>query len=338
MSFAHPYLLLLLLILPVLAWLKGKRGRQPAFLYSSVQLVKGIIGITKSRAGSILLNLRWLALAFFITAMAQPRLSQSETRINASGVDIVVALDMSGSMAAEDDGFVLNGQQSSRFAIAKDTLTRFVGKRPNDRMGLVIFGARAFVVVPPTLDHGFYLANLDRLDIGMEGFDDRATAIGSALSTAMNRLRDLNSKSKIVILITDGENNSGKVPPLTAAEAARALGIKVYTIGVGTRGEARIFTGQTDFMGRKVYQKIPVDVDEDTLRKIADLTGGKYYRADSSETLRNIYADIDHLEKTDVEVKKYTNYTEFFPWVIVPGLFTLLLEIILSNTVWRKLP
>ena len=291
-----------------------------------------------SRAGSILLSLRWLALAFFITAMAQPRLSQTETRINASGVDIVVALDMSGSMAAEDDGFVLNGEQSSRFAIAKDTLTRFVGKRPNDRLGLVVFGAKAFVVVPPTLDHDFYLANLDRLTIGMEGFDDRATAIGSALSTAMNRLRDLNSKSKIVILLTDGENNSGKVPPLTAAEAARALGIKVYTIGVGTRGEARIFTGQTDFLGRKVYQKIPVDVDEDTLGKIADLTGGKYYRADSSATLRNIYADIDRLEKTDAEVKKYTNYTEFFPWVILPGLVVLLLETILSNTVWRKLP
>ena len=229
--FAHPWVLLLLLIIPVLAWLKGKRGRQPAFLYSSVQLVKGIIGITKSNAGNILLNMRWLVLALFIIAMAQPRLSQSETRVTASGVDIVVALDMSGSMAAEDDGFTLNGQQASRFAIAKDTLKRFIAKRPNDRMGLVIFGAKAFVVVPPTLDHDFYLANLYRLDIGMEGFDDRATAIGSALSTSMNRLRDLNSKSKIVILLTDGENNSGKIPPLTAAEAARALGIKTYKIG-----------------------------------------------------------------------------------------------------------
>jgi Ca-activated chloride channel family protein len=336
MSFAHPYFLLLLLFLPVLAWLKGKHGRQPAFLYSSVQLVKGIIGITRSSAGSILLKLRWLSLACLIVALAQPRLILSETKVSASGVDIVVALDMSGSMAAEDDGFVLNGQQATRFIIAKDVLKKFVARRPNDRLGLVIFATHAFVVVPPTLDHDFLSANLERLDMNMEGFDDRSTAIGSALSTSLNRLRDLKSKSKIVILMTDGENNSGKVPPLTAAEAAQALGVKVYTIGVGTRGEARM--QQTDIFGRKVYVKIPVDVDEDTLTKIANMTGAKYYRADSSDTLRRIYADIDRLEKTDAEVKKYTQYNELFPWVIAAGLFFVLLENILSNTIWRKLP
>ena len=236
---------------------EGKRGRQPAFLYSSVQLVKGIIGIKKSRAGAILMRLRWLALAFFIVALAQPRLVHSEAKVSASGIDIVVALDMSGSMDAEDDGFMLNGQQSSRFLIAKDTLTRFVSKRPNDRLGLVVFAAKAFVVVPPTLDHDFLLSNLERMQLQMEGFDNRSTAIGSALTTSLNRLRDLKSKSKIVILITDGENNAGKVPPLTAAEAAQALGIKVYTIGVGTRGEARIWTHQYDFRGNKIYQRIP---------------------------------------------------------------------------------
>jgi Ca-activated chloride channel family protein len=192
--------------------------------------------------------------------------------------------------------------------------------------------------VPPTLDHDFFAENLDRLDINMEGFDDHATAIGSALSTCLNRLRDLKSKSKIVILMTDGENNSGTVPPLTAAEAAQALGIKVYTVGVGTRGEARMFTGRVDPWGRKEYQRMKVDVDEVTLSKIAEMTGGKYYRADSSDTMKKIYADIDRLEKTDAEVKKYTQYNEFFPWVILPGLFVLLLEIILTHTIWRKLP
>jgi Ca-activated chloride channel family protein len=334
--FAHPWLLLLLLLLPVLAWLKGKGRRQPAFLYSSVQLVKGIIGITRSSAGSILLKLRWLALAFFIIAMAQPRSILGETKINASGVDIVVALDMSGSMAAEDDGFELNGQPASRFAIAKDVLKKFIGKRPNDRLGLVIFATHAFVVVPPTLDHDFLLENLERLDINMEGFDDHATAIGSAISTSLNRLRDLKSKSKIVILMTDGENNSGKVPPLTAAEAAQALGIKVYTIGVGTRGEARIY--QTDAWGRKYPVKIPVDVDEETLSKIANMTKAKYYRADTSDTLKKIYADIDRLEKTEQEVKKFTQFNELFPWAILPGLFLLLLEVILNHTIWRRLP
>jgi Ca-activated chloride channel homolog len=336
--FAHPWYLLLLLALPVMTWLKGKRSRQPAFLYSSVQLVKGIIGITRSNAGGMLMRLRWLALAFLIFALAQPHLPESETKVSASGVDIVIALDMSGSMMAEDDGFVLNGQQSTRFAIAKDVLKKFINQRPNDRLGLVIFATHAFVVVPPTLDHDFYSANLARLDIGMEGFDDHATAIGSALSTSLNRLRDLKSKSKIVILMTDGENNSGNIPPLTAAEAAQALGIKVYTIGVGTRGEARIATGRTDPWGRKEYTKIPVDVDEDTLTKIANMTNGKYYRADTSDTLKKIYADIDRLEKTDTELKKYTQYNELFEWVILSGLFLLLLEIILSHTIWRKLP
>jgi Ca-activated chloride channel homolog len=338
MNFAHPYFLLLLLLLPLLAWLRGKRGRQPAFLYSSVQLVKGIIGITRSRAGAILMRLRWLALAFFIIALAQPRFVHSETKVSASGIDIVVALDMSGSMAAEDDGFLLNGEQSSRFLIAKDTLKKFIAKRPNDRLGLVIFAAHAYVVAPPTLDHDFLLANLDRMEIHMPGFDDSSTAIGSALTTSLNRLRDLQSKSKIVILMTDGENNAGKVPPLTAAEAAQALGIKVYTIGVGTRGVARMFTGQVDFNGNKVYRRIPVDVDEETLTKIANMTKGKYYRADSSDTLKQIYADIDRLEKTDAEVKKFSQYQELFSWAVVPGMFALLLEVVLSHTVWRKLP
>src|SRR5579859_6597578 len=336
MTFAHPYLLLLLLALPIMAWLKGRHGRQPAFLYSSVQLVKGIIGITRSSAGAILLKLRWLALACFIFALAQPRFAHSEAKVSASGVDIVLALDMSGSMMAEDDGFVLNGRQASRFEIAKDVLNKFIARRPNDRLGLVVFATQAYVAVPPTLDHDFLSANLDRLKLG--SIDSHSTAIGSALSTSLNRLRDLKSKSKIVILMTDGENNSGKVPPMTAAEAAQALGVKVYTVGVGTRGVARMFTGQYDFSGQKIYQQIPVDVDEETLTAIAKMTNAKYYRADSSDTLKKIYADIDRLEKTDAEIKKYTHYQELFPWAIIPGMFLLLLEVILSHTVWRKLP
>ena len=338
MTFAHPWLFSLLVVIPVLAWLKGRRGRQPAFLYSSVQLVKGIIGITRSGAGSILPKLRWLALALFIVALAQPRLMQSQTNVHASGVDIVIALDMSGSMRAEDEGFTLNGQQATRFDIAKDVLKKFVPKRPNDRLGLVIFATHAFVVVPPTLDHDFFTANLERLSIGMEGFDDRSTAIGSALATSLNRLGDLKSKSKIVILMTDGGNNAGKVPPLTAADAAQALRVKIYTIGVGGKGTAKVFSGRHDFSGQRVMIPIEADLDEESLKAIADKTGGKYYRADSSETLKNIYADIDRLEKTDIEVKKYTQYDELFPWAIVPGMFFLLLEVILSHTIWRKLP
>ncbi len=332
MTFAHPYVLLLLLLLPVLAWLKGKVGFQPAFLYSSVQLVRGITGITRSRAGSILLKLRWLALALFLIALARPQLGEGETKITASGIDIVLAIDLSGSMNSED--FQLRGRRVNRLMIAKDVLQQFVAKRPNDRIGLVAFATDAYIAAPLTLDHDFLLQNLDRLEIAAPGKDQ--TAIGSALAAALNRLRELRSKSKIVILMTDGQNNAGKVPPLTAAEAAETLKVKVYTIGVGTRGLAPF--PYIDAFGRKDYKPMQVDIDEDTLTQIARRTGGKYYRADKTETLRSVYDEIDQLEKTEVEVKKYQRYRELFPLVALPGLVVLLLEVILNHTVWRKLP
>ncbi len=332
MTFAHPYFLLLLLLLPVLAWLKGKIGFQAAFLYSSVQLVRGITGITRSRAGSVLLKLRWLALALFIIALARPQLGEGETKVTASGIDIVIAIDLSGSMSSED--FEVRGQRVNRLMIAKDVLQKFIAKRPNDRIGLVAFATDAYIAAPLTLDHDFLMQNLDRLEIAAPGKDQ--TAIGSALAAALNRLRELKSKSKIVILMTDGQNNAGKVPPLTAAEAAETLKVKVYTIGVGTRGMAPI--PYIDAFGRKRSKQQPVDIDEDTLTQIAKRTGGKYYRADKTETLRSVYNEIDQLEKTEVEVKKYQRYRELFPLVALPGLVVLLLEVILNHTVWRKLP
>jgi Ca-activated chloride channel homolog len=331
MTFAQPYWLLLLPLIPVLAWMKGKRGQEAAFLYSSVQLVKGITGISRSRVGQILLRMRWLALALFVVGLARPQVGEGQATVRASGIDIVVALDLSGTMASED--FEVNGERVSRVAIAKEVLARFVAKRVNDRIGLVAFAGRAYVAGPLTLDHDFLLANIERLNLGT--IED-GTAIGSALTAALNRLRDLQAKSKIIILMTDGQNNAGEVPPLTAAEAAQTLGVKVYTIGVGTRGMAPF--PYTDPFGRKQYVQQPVDIDEKTLTEIAQKTGGKYYRADNTDTLRAIYADIDRLEKTDVEMKKYQRYRELFPWVVLPGLVVLLLEMILGNTVWRKLP
>lgn len=331
LTFAQPYWLLLLLALPLLAWLRRRLARESAFLYSSVQLVKGVIGLQRSPASVILSYLRWLALALLIIGMARPQRGEGETSVSASGVDIVVALDLSGSMAAED--FQLNNQRVNRVVIAKDVIEKFVDKRPNDRIGLVAFAGRAYIAAPLTLDHGFLLQNLERLNLGT--IED-GTAIGSALSAALNRLRDIQSKSKIVILMTDGQNNAGKVPPLTAAEAAETLGVKVYTIGVGTRGTAPM--PQIDPFGRKMYVQVPVDIDEDTLEQMAKRTGGKYYRADNADALRNIYAEIDQLEKTEIEVKKFQRYQELFPWVVLPGLVLLLLELGLAHTVWRKLP
>jgi Ca-activated chloride channel family protein len=332
MVFAHPWLLLLLLLLPLLAWLKGKRGQPPAFLYSSVQLVRAVLNVSRSRSGGFLAALRWLALALLIVALAQPRFSKSETKVHASGIDIVVAFDLSGSMASED--FEVGRQRVSRVDMARHVLRGFIEKRPNDRIGLVAFATQAYIAAPPTLDHDYLLKSLERLELGT--IDPNYTGVGSALSTAVNRLRDLKSKSRIVILMTDGQNNTGKIAPLVAAEAAQALGVKVYTIGVGMQGQAPMpeYRG-----GRKVrYRWQPVDIDEETLQKIADLTGAKYYRADNTEKFQAIYTEIDRLEKSEAEVKKYAQFRELFPWFVSPGLGLILIELVLRHTLLRRLP
>jgi len=334
MTFAHPYFLLLLLLLPVLAWLKGRRGRSPAFLYSSVKLVAGLTSARRSRAGVFLAALRWLSLAILIVALAQPRLTKSGTTVKASGVDIAVAFDLSGSMLSED--FVVKGGRVNRFNMARSVLKQFIDERPNDRIGLVVFASQAYIATPLTLDHEFLQENLDRLEIG--SINQNQTAIGDGLSTAVNRLREVKSKSKIVILMTDGQNNAGKLQPLMAADAARALGIKVYTIGIGEQGTAPMPVGRNPYTGQTVYQNVPVDVDEDTLQKIADATGGKYYRADNAERFRQIYAEIDKLEKTEATINKYTEFKELFPWFVLGGLALLLIELVLGQTVFRRLP
>jgi Ca-activated chloride channel homolog len=340
MTFGHPYVLLLLLLLPLLGWLKGKQGQPPAFVYSSVQLVRGILNVSRTRSGAFLAALRWLVLALLIIALAQPRLTKSETKISASGVDIAVVIDMSFSMADED--FELRGQPADRLTMAREVLRKFIDKRPNDRIGLVAFASEAYIAAPLTLDHDFVLQNLDRLQLGT--IDGGSTAIGSGLSTAINRLRELKSKSKIVILMTDGRNNAGKVAPRTVAEAAKALGVKIYTIGVGKRGESRRPRMDrhgrplVDFFGRRIYDPDPEDLDEDVLQEIANMTGGKYYRADNSQRFQAIYAEIDKLEKTEAEVKKFAHHNELFAWLISPGLGVLLLEILLRHTIWRRLP
>ncbi len=334
MTFAHPYLLLLLLLLPLLAWLKGKRGASPAFVYSSVKLVAGLSGVQRSRAGAFLATLRWLVLVILILALAQPRLLKSTTEVKASGIDIVCALDLSGSMISED--FVMRGERVNRVDMAKSVLKEFIAKRPNDRIGLVVFAVQAFIATPLTLDHDYLQENLARLEIGTINSD--ATAIGDALTTGINRLRNLKSKSKILILATDGQNNSGKIDPLLATEAAAALGVKIYTVGIGQQGSAPMPVGKNPFTGEKVYRNVAVDVDENTLQKIAENTGGKYYRADNAEKFQKIYAEIDKLEKTEAVINKYTEFKELYPWFIGGGLLLLLIEIGLGQTVFRRLP
>jgi Ca-activated chloride channel family protein len=293
-------------------------------------LLKNVSKASRSRAGALLHAIRWLALACLIVALSRPQKTQTETSVRASGVDIVIAIDLSGSMESED--FQIKGQRVNRLVVAKDTIKQFILKRPNDRIGLVAFAGRAYIAAPLTLDHDFLKNNLDRLDL--HTIED-GTAIGSGLSAAVNRLRDVKSKSKIVVLMTDGQNNAGKVPPLTAAEAAKALDVKVYTIGVGIRGQAP-FPQMTPFGKR--YVMTEVDIDEPTLTSIAEKTGGKYYRADSTDTLRKVYDEIDQFEKTEAVLKKFVRRDELFHWAAVPGLLLLLVEVLLANTIWRRLP
>ncbi|HWY30965.1 MAG TPA: VWA domain-containing protein [Candidatus Acidoferrum sp.] len=311
------------LLLPLLAWLKGRRGSPPAFLYSSVKLVAGLAQARRSQAGNILGALRWLTLALFIIAMAQPRLSKSTTEVKASGIDIVVALDLSGSMNTQD--YAVHGMPVSRFQLAKSVLKKFVSERPDDRIGLVVFAAQAFIASPMTLDHDYLLQNIERLEIGTINSD--ATAIGDGLTTALNRLRNLKSKSRIVVLMTDGGNNSGKIDPITATEAAQTLQVKIYTIGLGNR---------------EIVQQMGLPPgylpDNETLKKIAQMTGGVFYQADNAEKLNSIYDQIDKLEKTEAVVNKFTQYKELFPWFVWGGLVLLLVEILLGQTVFRRLP
>ena len=280
-------------------------------------------------AGSVALPLAVLAL--LIIGLARPQLGRSNATVQASGVDMMLAVDVSGSMKSLD--FKVDGQPVSRVDVVKAVVGKFIEARPNDRIGLTEFAHAPYLVCPLTLDHDWLLRNLDRVQIG---HIDDGTGIGSAIASCVNRLRDQPGKSKIVVLLTDGQNNCGKVSPLIAAEAAKALGVKVYTIGAGVRGEAPMPV--TDSFGRQQIVMVPVDVDEATLQKIATETGGKFYRATDTDSLEKIYAEIDRLEKTTHTLKKFESQRELFPWALVPALGLIGLGIGLAQTRFRRLP
>ena len=243
----------------------------------------------------------------------------------------MLAVDVSGSMLSED--FTLPSGRASRLDAVKAVVREFVAARPEDRVGLVLFAARPYTQCPLTLDHGWLLQNLDRAKIGM--IED-GTAIGSGLATAVNRLRASTAKSKFVVLLTDGQQNAGRITPETAAEAAAALGIKVYTVGAGTRGLAPF--PMQDMFGNKVYRPIPVDIDEKTLEKVAQATHGRYFRATDTKSLHDVYAEIDRAEKTPFEAPQFLDYRELYAWLVWPALGLVLAEVALGETVLRKLP
>ncbi len=331
LSFAQPKLLWLLFLIPLISWLKGKIGGTPGVMFSTTKTIAKIGGRRRSRAGDFLTGLLYVALAFLILALARPQLGKTITRTQASGVDIMLVIDVSRSMLAED--FTIGGQRANRLEAVKRVTEQFIKERPNDRIGIVAFAGRPYLVSPLTLDHDWLIQNLDRTRIGLV---EDGTAIGSALASACNRLKDKEAKSKLVVLLTDGDNNAGRVTPLTAAEAAKALGIKVYTIGSGSRGNAPF--PFVDPFGRTVYRQIPVEFDEESLQQIAAMTGGSYFRATDTQSLQRIFDEIDQLEKSQVEVQKVAQYRDLFPWFVLVGTVLLAAETLLGQTIWRRLP
>jgi len=325
--FAHPYLLLLLVLLPLAAWYVLRYRGERSVAYSSLELLLGAGLEAPAWKRHAALTLRLMVLALVIVALARPQTGRSKHTTYSEGIDIMLVLDTSGSMQAQDF------EPKNRLNVAKEVVKDFISKRPEDRIGLIVFSADAMTQCPLTLDHALLSKLVDGVDFGM--LDD-GTAIGVALATACNRLRASHAKSKVIVLLTDGQNNAGMVDPTTAARVAATLGLKVYTVGVGTHGRAPIPVDDPVF-GRRLIS-VEVDIDEGTLQKIADLTGGKYFRATDREELMAIYNQIDQLEKSRVESETFVEYTERFAWFILPALGLFMLELGLAETVLRETP
>ena len=326
-TFAYPWILYFLILVPALPvwyWMKGKQ-RQPSITYSSLKVFKEIPASWREKFRHLPVILRTLALFLLIVALARPQSYNSGENIYTEGIDIAMVLDISGSMLAED-------LKPNRIEAAKQVIDNFISNRTSDRIGLVIFARQAFTQCPLTIDYGVLRHLLSKVEPGM--IED-GTAIGNAIADGVNRLKDGKAKSKIIILLTDGMNNAGEIDPLTAAQIAKTFGIRIYTVGVGAKGEAP-YPVQTPFGVR--YQMIPADIDEGMLQQIADITGGAYFRATDTKALKEIYDKIDKLEKSRVEVTSYRQAKELFYNWLGAGLVLIFLEIGISQTIFRKVP
>ena len=329
--FLQPEWFWALTLLPLVMLWRGRRGPVAAIQYSDVGLARAVARKSRSRIGNWVWLLAVLAAVLMIAGLARPQRGHSRTEVTANGIDIVLGLDVSGSMQALD--FLIDNQRVNRIEVVKSVVGKFIDERPNDRIGLIAFAGSPYLVSPITLDHDWLQQNLERVTIG--GVDD-GTAIGSAIAASVNRLRTTPAKSKVVILLTDGMNNTGKISPLAAAEAARALGVKVYTIGVGVRGKAPVPV--RDEAGNMRLVMAEVDVDEKTLQTVADQTGGKFYRATDTDSLKKIYEQINRLETSAQTVQKFEHYDELYAWALVPALGILGLGFVLQQTRYRRLP
>jgi Ca-activated chloride channel family protein len=330
--FLQPECLWLLALLPMVMLLRGRRGPVAAIEFSDVGLAREVARSARTRAGRWLWLFPVLACALMIVGLARPQRAHSSTEVTANGIDIVLGLDVSGSMQALD--FLVDNRRVNRIEVVKSVVSRFIEERPSDRIGLIAFAASPYLVSPLTLDHDWLQQNLERVNTAV-GADD-GTAIGSAIAASVNRLRTTAAKSKVVILLTDGMNNTGKISPIAAAEAAKAMGVKIYTIGVGVRGMAPIPV--RDEAGNLHMIMDKVDVDEKTLETVAEATGGTFYRATDTDSLQKIYEQINRLEKTAQTVQKFEHFDELYSWALIPSAAILGFGLLLQHTRFRRLP
>ena len=329
MRFANIFVLLGLLGIPLIIRRLWGRGRKKSgsLRFSNVAQLKNAIPAGWTRYYGLLHVLRVVALILLVLVLARPQSDRGNESITTEGIDIVLTLDVSGSMQAEDF-------QPNRLEAAKKVAADFIRGRKNDRIGLVIFAGHSVTQAPLTLDYEVLLALLDKVHIGI--LQEDGTAIGMAIANSVNRLRQSEAKSKVIILLTDGVNNRGEIDPLTAANLAQALQLRIYTIGAGSKGRAFVTVDDQFFGKRRV--SIQADLDEETLQKVAESTDGQYFRATDEESLANIYDEIEQLEKTKIDVKQYTEYVELFPYLLYAAFGLLCLEIVLANTRLRKVP
>lgn len=327
--FASPLFLAGLAVLPLVGlvyWLTQRRSKGSVRL-SDVTLVKGLRPTFWTRIRHAPIALRLAALALLVVAFARPQAGASQEEILTRGIDIVMTVDNSTSMAAEDL------KPNNRLAVAKAAVAGFIQGRKNDRIGLVVFAGRSYTRCPLTTDYDILVELLSNVELATQ---DEGTAIGMGLATAINRLRDSDAKSRVIVLLTDGRNNRGEIDPSTAAALAQSLGIKVYTVGIGTRGEAP-YPIQDPFFGKR-YVYLRADIDDETLTEISKVTGGQYFRATDADALANILRQIDSMEKTDIKVRHYMRYTELFEWLLSAGALLLIGEVGLASTRLRRLP
>jgi Ca-activated chloride channel family protein len=341
-EFQYPWLLALLGLLPVYALLRGKTGRLSALTFSSADIARAAGAQARAAAGRFLFFLRLLAVALGIVALAGPRLANYHVETETPGIDIMLVLDLSWSMEAVDMG--APAEKLSRFAIASGVLKDFIQKRPNDRIGLITFSGVPYLASPLTLNHDWLIENLCRLHVGI--ITDLGTAIGDAVAVAARRLKAVpNSKSRVMILLTDGDNNMGKIDPLPAAQLAAALGVKIYAIGVGAEQPCNLpafdpATGKfrLDANGNIIPTLLLNPANYFVLGKMAGLSGGQFYRATNQRELRSIYNQIDHLEKSQVKLRRFATYEPLFQWPLLAALGLLAGELILANTRFRRVP